>query len=77
MTRLEAVRKVSILINWRFQIVSQNILTDRTYRPFKLVRAPLPFIATDLGTNLHVHVDEPNENREGDDVPLELRKRLA
>ena len=71
------MRKVSILINWRFQIVSQNILTDRTHRPFKLARAPLPFIATDLGTNLHVHVDEPNENREGDDVPLELRKRLA
>ena len=77
MTRLEAVRKVSILINWRFQIVSQNILTDRTHRPFKLARAPLPFLATDLGTNHYVHVDEPNENRDGDDVPLELKKRLA
>ena len=77
MTRLEAVRKVSILINWRFQIVSQNILTDRTHRPFKLARAPLPFLATDLGTSLYVHVDEPNENRDGDDVPLELKKRLA
>ena len=77
MTRLEAVRKVSILINWRFQIVSQNILTDRTHRPFKLARSPLPFVATDLGTNHYVHVDEPNENRDGDDVPLELKKRLA
>ena len=77
MTRLEAVRKVSILINWRFLVVSQNILTDRTHRPFKLARAPLPFLATDLGTNLYVHVDEPNENRDGDDVPLELKKRLA
>ena len=77
MTRLEAVRKVSILINWRFQIVSQNILTDRTHRPFKLARGPLPFIATDLGTNLYVHVDEPNENRDGEDVPMELKKRLA
>ena len=77
MTRLEAVRKVSILVNWRFQIVSQNILTDRTRRPFKLARAPLPFLATDLGTNFYVHVDEPNENRDGDDVPLELKKRLA
>jgi hypothetical protein len=76
-TRLEAVRKVSVLINWRFQIVSQNILTDRTHRPFKLARAPLPFIATDIGTNVYVHVDEPNENRDGDDVPLELKKRLA
>ena len=77
MTRLEAVRKVSILINWRFQIASQNILIDRTHRPFKLARAPLPFVATDLGTNLYVHADEPNENRDGDDVPLELKKRLA
>ena len=77
MTRLEAVRKVSILINGRFQIASQNILIDRTHRPFKLARAPLPFLATDLGTNHYVHVDEPNENRDGDDVPLELKKRLA
>lgn len=57
--------------------MSQNVLTDRTHRPFKLARAPLPFIATDLGTNLHVHADKPNENRDGDDVPLELKKRLA
>ena len=77
MTRLEAVRKVSILVNWRFEIGSQNILTDRTRRPFKLARKPLPFLATDLGTNFYVHVDEPNENRDGDDVPLELKKRLA
>ena len=57
--------------------MSQNILTDRTHRAFKFARAPLPFIATDLGTNLYVEVDEPNENGDGDDVPLELKKRLA
>ena len=57
--------------------MSQNILTDRTHRPFKLARAPLPFIATDLGTNLYVHVDEPDENRDGGEVPLALKKRLA
>ena len=53
------------------------ILTDRTHRPFKLACAPLPFLATDLGTNLYVHVDEPNKNRDGNDVPLELKKQLA
>ena len=58
-------------------MVSQNILTDRTHRAFKLARAPLLILPTDLGTNAYVHVDEPNENRDGDDVPLELKKRLA
>lgn len=57
--------------------MSQNILTDRTHRPFKLARAPLPFLATDLGSSLYVHVDEPDENGDGDEVPLELKKRLA
>ena len=77
MTRLEAVRKISILINWRFQIVSQNVLTDRTHRPFKLARTPLPFLPTDLGSSLYVHVDEPNENGDREEVPLELKQRLA
>ncbi|KAF8965019.1 hypothetical protein BDZ97DRAFT_1813196 [Flammula alnicola] len=77
MTRLEAVRKLSIMINWRFQITSQNFVTDRTHRPFKLARPPLPFIATDMGTSIYVHVEDPNENKDKDDVPLELKKRLA
>ncbi|KAF8155551.1 hypothetical protein B0H34DRAFT_751522 [Crassisporium funariophilum] len=76
-TRLESVRKISVLINWRFQIVTQNIITDRTHRPFKLARAPLPFLATDIGTSLYVHVEERKENKDNDDVPLELKKRLA
>src|SRR6266567_7574796 len=76
-TRLEAVRKISILINWRFQIMSQNFISDRTHRPFKLARPPLPFVATDIGTSLYVHVEDSSEAKDKDEVPPELRKRLA
>jgi hypothetical protein len=75
-TRLEAVRKIAVLVNWRFQISTQNFLTDRTHRPFKLGRPPLPFVATDLGSSLYIPVEEVIQNRDKDDVPLELRKRL-
>jgi len=77
MTRQEAVRKVGVLVNWRFQLITQNFLTDRNHRPFKLARPPLPFIAADIGTSLYVQVEDPKENKDKDDVPLELKKRLA
>lgn len=76
-TRLEAVRKIGILINWRFQIITQNFVSDRSHRPFKLARPPLPFLAMDIGSSLFIHVEDPNETRDKDDVPLELRQRLA
>ncbi|KAF9558076.1 hypothetical protein CPC08DRAFT_25218 [Agrocybe pediades] len=76
-TRLEAVRKIGILVNCRFQIITQNFVMDRTHRPFKLARPPLPFLATDIGSSLYIHVEDPNESRNKDDVPLELRQRLA
>ncbi|TFK72480.1 hypothetical protein BDN72DRAFT_957330 [Pluteus cervinus] len=74
-TRLEAVRKISVLTNWRFQVLSQHIVTDRAHRPFKLTRIPLPFVATDVGSNHHVLEDDPTEVK--DNMPLELRQRLA
>lgn len=70
------MRKIAILVNWRYQISTQNFLTDRTHRPFKLGRSPLPFIATDLGSGLYIPVEEVKENKDKNDVPLELRKRL-
>lgn len=76
-TRLEAVRKIGVLTNWRFQITTQNFVADRTHRPFKLARPPLPFIATDIGSPLYVPSADPQEARDPDDVPLELRRRLA
>ncbi|KAF8905252.1 hypothetical protein CPB84DRAFT_1814223 [Gymnopilus junonius] len=77
LTRLEAVRKMSILINWRFQIMNQSFITDRGHRPFKLARPPLPFVATDMGKQYYVHMDDLKENKDKNDVPLELKQRLA
>jgi hypothetical protein len=70
------VRKIAVLVNWRYQISTQNFLTDRTHRPFKLGRPPLPFVATDLGSSLYIPVEEVKQNKDTDEVPLELRKRL-
>ena len=76
-TRLEAIRKIGILINWRFQILSQNFLVDRMHRPFKLGRPPVPFLATDIGSSLYIPVEDINPNQDKGAVPLELKKRLA
>ncbi|EKM76705.1 hypothetical protein AGABI1DRAFT_18593, partial [Agaricus bisporus var. burnettii JB137-S8] len=62
-TRLESVQKVNQLIHWRFQLLSDSnaILTDRTHRPFKLARAPLPFVPTDMGSPIYIHNDNAEE----------------
>jgi hypothetical protein len=74
-TKLVALEKISILTNWRFQILSQHVITDRSHRPFKLARGPLPFVATDIGSSVYVRDEDPNEMK--DNLPSELRKRLA
>ncbi|KIY53518.1 hypothetical protein FISHEDRAFT_33189, partial [Fistulina hepatica ATCC 64428] len=74
-TRLLVARRISVLINWRFQIASQQIITDRTHRAFKLGRVPLPFIATDVGSGQYVAEDDPDDSK--DKIPREMRKRLA
>jgi hypothetical protein len=57
LTRLESVHKLSLLVNWRFQLMSEShhILLDRTHRPFKLARAALPFMPADIGSPDYVH----------------------
>jgi len=73
--RLAAVRKITILVNWRFQIMSQHVIADRARRPFKIARGPLPFVATDMGSNHFVLELDPNDAH--DKLPVELRKKLA
>ncbi|KIK93408.1 hypothetical protein PAXRUDRAFT_145141 [Paxillus rubicundulus Ve08.2h10] len=74
--RIAAIHRFNILINLRFQLLSQPFLVDRhRRRPFKIARDPLPFVATDIGSSLFVH-DEEEEEEEGS-MPIELRKRLA
>lgn len=75
-TRLLSIRRLSTLFNWRFQLLSQTIVTDRNHRRiFKLARGPLPFVATDMGSSAFVHETDSSESTTT--LPLELRKRLA
>ncbi|KAF8840555.1 hypothetical protein BDN67DRAFT_930122 [Paxillus ammoniavirescens] len=74
--RIAAIHRFNVLINLRFQLLSQPFLVDRhRRRPFKIARDPLPFVATDIGSSLFVH-DEEEKEEEGS-MPIELRKRLA
>ncbi|KAG7095353.1 hypothetical protein E1B28_006112 [Marasmius oreades] len=74
--RLQAIKKFSTLISWRFQILTQPLVTDRAHRPFKMPRTPLQFVATDIGSSLFVLEIDPNEVKDKQ-IPLELRKQLA
>lgn len=65
---------------WRFQMLSQNYIVDKSHRrPFKLARAPISFLPTDIGSSSFVlREDLAKGNPSGGQVlPLELRKRLA
>ncbi|KAJ6614617.1 hypothetical protein B0H10DRAFT_2165084 [Mycena sp. CBHHK59/15] len=73
-TRLNAVRRINTLANWRFQIMSQQVVMDRAHRAFKLARGPLPFVATDIGATQFVHEEDAGDMK--GNLPLELRKRL-
>ncbi|KAG6812875.1 hypothetical protein H0H92_015803 [Tricholoma furcatifolium] len=74
-TKLNAVHKIGILFNWRYQIISQHTVADRARRPFKVARGPLPFVSTDIGSSVYIREDDPDDV--SDDLPAELKKRLA
>ena len=75
--RHSAIDKVAKLISWRFQIGSQTVILDKTFkRPFKMTRPPISFVPTDIGSaelaKEHDGTVKDNKNT----LPLELRKRL-
>ncbi|KAG1862719.1 hypothetical protein DFJ58DRAFT_869677, partial [Suillus subalutaceus] len=73
--KITAIQRLDMLVNMRFQILSQPFLSDTNRRrPFKLARDPLPFVPTDIGSSLFVLEQEDDSN---EDMPKELRKRLA
>ncbi|KAG2363688.1 hypothetical protein BDR07DRAFT_1375622 [Suillus spraguei] len=73
--KITAIQRLDMLVNMRFQILSQPFLSDKNRRrPFKLARDPLPFVPTDIGSSLFVLEQEDDSN---EDMPKELRKRLA
>ncbi|KAG2069190.1 hypothetical protein BDR04DRAFT_721913 [Suillus decipiens] len=73
--KITAIQRLDMLVNMRFQILTQPFLSDKNRRrPFKLARDPLPFVPTDIGSSLFVLEQEDDSN---EDMPKELRKRLA
>ncbi|KAI0792519.1 hypothetical protein C8Q75DRAFT_714346 [Abortiporus biennis] len=79
-TRLKALRRIGALASWRFQLLSQEVILDRSHRrPFKSTRPPILFVATDIGSSLYVYEEDPDEykNSSGQVLPLELRRRLS
>ena len=65
------------LISWRFQIGSQTVLLDKTFRrPFKTARPPISFVPTDVGSSQHTKEENETTKNNKSMLPLELRKRL-
>lgn len=65
------------LIGWRFQIGSQTVILDKTFkRPFKMTRPPISFVPTDIGSPQFIKEQGGTTNENKNTLPLELRKRL-
>ena len=78
--RLLAGRRLSLISGWRFQMLSQDFILDKSHRrPFKLARAPVSFLPTDAGSSSFVFKEdlERGTSSSGHVLPLELRRRLV
>jgi len=78
--RLLAGRRLSLMSGWRFQMLSQDFILDKSHRrPFKLARVPVSFLPTDAGSSSFVFREdlERANSSSGQVLPLELRRRLA
>lgn len=75
--RHSAIDKVAKLISWRFQIGSQTVILDKTFRrPFKMTRPPISFVPTDIGSSQYIKEEDETTRNNKNALPLELRKRL-
>jgi len=75
--RHSAIDKVAKLIGWRFQIGSQTVILDKTFRrPFKMARPPISFVPTDIGSSQYIKEKDETPKNKKNALPLELRKRL-
>ncbi|KAH9960690.1 hypothetical protein BC827DRAFT_1268087 [Russula dissimulans] len=78
--RLLAGRRLSLIAGWRFQMLSQDYIVDKNHRrPFKLVRVPMAFLPTDVGSSSFIFREDLVKGNlaSGRVLPLELRKQLA
>ncbi|TDL25147.1 hypothetical protein BD410DRAFT_784972 [Rickenella mellea] len=75
--RRQAVLRLSTLSSWRFQLLSQSFITDRSYRrPFKLARPPISFVPTDVGSSFYVPQDDRSD-KDFHGLPQDLRRKLS
>ncbi|KAI0300139.1 hypothetical protein B0F90DRAFT_1817733 [Multifurca ochricompacta] len=78
--RLLVARRLSLISGWRFQMLSQDYIVDKSHRrPFKLARIPISFMSTDIGSSsfvLREDIEKGNASG-GQALPPDLRKRLA
>lgn len=65
------------LFSWRFQIGSQTVILDKTFkRPFKMARPPISFVPTDIGSSQFIKEQYGTAKDNKNTLPLELRRRL-
>ncbi|KZT61439.1 hypothetical protein CALCODRAFT_10756 [Calocera cornea HHB12733] len=76
--RQRALRRLSHLLSRRNQVLSQFHITDRNHRrPFKGVRQPISFVATDIGSSQYAEAaEEEDELDMTGGVAREVKKRL-
>ncbi|EJD42007.1 hypothetical protein AURDEDRAFT_89881 [Auricularia subglabra TFB-10046 SS5] len=77
--RRKAVRRISALFAWRFQIMSQAFISDRSRRrPFHTTRRALSFVPVDVGSGNFVLEENEAElkARFGDALPRDTIRRL-
>ena len=78
--RLLAAHRLSLIAGWRFQMLSQEYIVDKTHRrPFKYAPIAVSFLPTDIGSSSFVFRDDLEKGivANGRVLPPELRKRLA
>lgn len=75
--RHSAIDKVAKLFSWRFQIGSQRVILDKTFkRPFKMARPPISFVPMDIGSSQFIKEQDGTTKDNKNMLPLELRRRL-
>ena len=75
--RHSAIDKVAKMISWRFQISSQIVILDKTFRrPFKMARPPISFVPIDVGSPQCIKEENEATKNNKNALPLELRRRL-
>ncbi len=73
------MKKIAIIYGWRYQVLAQQILTDRRGPVFHFPLNSLGFVATEIGSPFWVpphDVQDAALQNFGPNLPLELRQRL-